>query len=168
MLGGWKCDASGPGTGQGPLCRHLLPFLPFLWLSPSATPPFTSSWSLYLLALVFVFLPPTISSLSFLPCIFSVLRPEFVTWQEDASYCNTSSFVCVNAHCVLPFSSALLPGCKLSVTQALDSIITVQCSQAFGSRIEQHQVVACSSINSSSSTANCLQACESFRASDLQ
>lgn len=112
--------------------------------------------------------PPTISSLSFLPCIFSVLRPEFVTWQEDASYCNTSSFVCVNAHCVLPFSSALLPGCKLSVTQALDSIITVQCSQAFGSRIEQHQVVACSSINSSSSTANCLQACESFRASDLQ
>lgn len=28
--GGWKCDGSGLGTAQGPLCGHLLPFLSHL------------------------------------------------------------------------------------------------------------------------------------------
>lgn len=83
MLGGWKCDASGPGTGQGPLCRHLLPFLLFppIFLSTLVTislvvsfvsTPFLSDMLISLSpGIASCFPPPTIYSLSFLLCIFA-------------------------------------------------------------------------------------------------
>lgn len=57
MLGGWKCDASGPGTSRGPLCQHLLPFYSFFPClesscrltssSPSRSPDISTIYSLF-------------------------------------------------------------------------------------------------------------------------
>ena len=116
MLGGWKCDASGPGTGQGPLCQHLLPFLrfPAISLSPIAVVPLVVSLfsaPFHQISLFVLFhgmascFPPPPSILSFLLCIF----PCFVR-HGATSYCNLSNFVCVKAHCCPPllFCSASL------------------------------------------------------------
>lgn len=85
----------------------------------------------------YLFIAPLTTTCSYVS--FFNIFPLFVTWQVAVSYCAASGFACVVACCRFPLENYLW--------LKLETIRTAQqCSKVLGSRI------------------NCLQGCESFRA----
>lgn len=85
----------------------------------------------------YLFIAPLTTTCSYVS-LFNIF-PLFVTWQVAVSYCAASGFACVIACCRFPLENYLW--------LKLETIRTAQqCSKVLGSRI------------------NCLQGCESFRA----